>query len=109
MILAAEFELGPQYFKTYIADLVSWPESQNSYTWILRAGGTEKPALESKVKYLSFCKSWSNLGSPSKSLHLKLFSTKCLVLLSSWLRTFHHSFHGIVKNDSLLDNFEVEL
>ena len=39
-------------------------------------GSTDKPPLESKVKYWSFCKSWSwKVSFLSQSLHLYLLSS----------------------------------
>ena len=67
MVLATEFTLGPQYFKTYIEDLVTWaidsisPSTKCKIAKQLHTnsassfGGTNKPPLESKVKYCSFC------------------------------------------------------
>ena len=79
--------LGPQYFKTYIADLVTWPIdriSPSTKSKIAKQlhknsassfGGTNKPPLESKVKYWSFCISWSwTVCFFSQSLHLDRFS-----------------------------------
>ena len=168
--------LGPLYFKIYIADLVTWPLDRISPSTKPKIakqlhknsassfGGTNKPSLESKATYWSFCKSWSWMvsffsqslyldhfsnflatypdifvatsglssfhqsfqnfhprysqvvvGPSSKSLHRyllesgKIKSALCFVLLSNSLRTIHHSFDGIVKNDALSDHFEVEL
>ena len=63
MLLATEFRFGAVVFQTYIADLVTWPIDRSPSTKSKIAkelhknfsssfGGTDKPPLESKVKYL---------------------------------------------------------